>query len=405
MAGGLPGRLLLRRENPGKVSFLELFFDLAFIFALTRLSRALLDDPSLNGAFQVLLMLAALWWVWFVTAWSADWFDPRAPLIVTLLLWTMFGGLLMAAAVPTAFDGHALVFAVAYVAIHLGRATILIPALRGHPLQVRSLRVAIWFAISGVLWVVGAAVAPAREVLWALALIMEYSLARLRWPFPRLGRSTWPELQVNGRHLSERYQQIFIIAVGELILISGITYSESGLDRDSTVAFALAFVTAAALARLYLVPAGGRLGARIEAEGPPGSKLTLLAGYLHFVMIAGVLATSVAMEMTIEDPGAHDAGQLVVGVIGPALALTARILLAAVVDGSRPWARLIGVPAIIVGGLATVRLPQLVNSAVITGVLLLIVLFDAMPGLWRFSRRSGERDASDQRRHGEQPDA
>ncbi|WP_158629582.1 low temperature requirement protein A [Micromonospora arida] len=397
MAGRLPGQLLLRRENLGKASFLELFFDLAFIFALTRLSRALLDDPSLNGGFQALLMLAALWWVWFVTAWSADWFDPRAPLVVALLLWVMFGGLLMAAAVPTVFDGHAMVFAVAYVAIHLGRAAILIPGLRGHPLQLRSLRVAIWFAISGVLWVVGAAVAPAREVLWALALVMEYVLAWLRWPFPWLGRSTWPELRVNGTHLSERYQQIFIIALGELILIAGITYSGSGLDRDSTVAFALAFVTAVALARLYLVPAGGRLGGRIEAEGPPGSRLTLLAGYLHLVMIAGVLGTSVAMEMTIDDPGEDNTGQLAVGVIGPSLFLTARILLAAMVDGSRPWARLVGVPAIIVGGLATVGLPQLVASAVVAGVLLLIVLFDAMPRLWRFIRQARESHPADQR--------
>ncbi|MEU8012094.1 low temperature requirement protein A [Micromonospora parva] len=400
MAGRLPGRLLLRRENSGRTSFLELFFDLAFIFALTRLSRTLLGDHSLNGAFQVLLMLAALWWVWFVTAWSADWFDPRAPLIVALLLWVMFGGLLMAAAVPTAFDGHAMLFAAVYVAIHLGRAAILIPALRGHPLLVRSLRVAIWFSISGALWVVGAAVAPAREVLWALALVLEYSLARLRWPFPGLGRSTWAELQVNGRHLSERYQQIFIIALGELILIASITYSDSGLDRDSTAAFALGFVTAVALARLYLVPAGARLGARIEAEGPPGSKVTLLAGYLHLVMIAGVLITSVAMDMTIDDPGAHGTGQLTLVVVGPALFLTARILLAWVVDGSRPWARLVGVPAIIVGGLATGKLPQVVNSAVVAGVLLLIVLFDAMPGLWRFIRRSGESDVPDRLRHG-----
>ncbi|MFI6237043.1 low temperature requirement protein A [Micromonospora sp. NPDC050784] len=400
MRNELPERLLLRRENPRRTSFLELFVDLGFIFALTRLSRALLDDPSLNGGLQVSLMLAALWWVWFVTAWSADWFDPRAPLIVALLLWVMFGGLLMAAAVPSTFDGHAMVFAIAYVSIHLGRAAILIPALRGHPLQLRSLRVAVWFAISGVLWVVGAAVAPAREVLWALALVLEYSVARLRWPFPGLGRGTWPEFQVNGSHLSERYQQIFIIALGELILISGVAYSNSGLDRESTVAFALAFVTAVALARLYLVPAGARLGARIEAEGPPGSRLALLAGYLHLVMIAGVLATSVAMEMTIDDPGAHDAGQLTVGVIGPALFLTARICLAAVVDGGRPLARLIGVPAIIVGGLATSKLSQVSNSAAVAGVLLLIVLVDAMPGLRRFARQLGGDDASDQRRHG-----
>lgn len=400
MASGLAERLLQRRENPRKASFLELFFDLAFIFALTRLSQALLDDLSVPGGVQVSLMLAALWWVWFVTAWSADWCDPRAPLIVALLLWVMFGGLLMASTVPNAFDGHAMVFAVAYVAIHLGRAAMLIPALRGHPLQLRSLRVAVWFAISGVLWVVGAAVAPAREALWATALVLEYSLARLRWPFPRLGRSTWPELRVNGSHLSERYQQIFIIALGELILISGVAYSGSGLDWDNTLAFALAFLTAVAFARLYLVPAGARLGNSIEAAGPPGSKLTLVAGYLHLVMIAGVLATSVAMEMTIDDPGEHNRGQLAVGVIGPALFLTARILLAAAVDASLPWARLIGVPAIIVGGLATLRLPQLANSAVVVGVLLLVVLIDGMPGLRRFARQTSGGDAPGQRRYG-----
>ncbi|MDG4780259.1 low temperature requirement protein A [Micromonospora sp. WMMD961] len=388
MTNGFAGRLLQRRENPRRTSFLELFFDLASIFALTRLSRALLDDVTVAGGIQTLIMLAALWWVWFVTAWSADWFDPRAPLIVVLLLWVMFGGLLMASAVPTAFDSHALVFAVAYVAIHLGRGALLLPALRGHPLQVRSARVAIWFAISGVLWIVGAVVAPAREILWALALLLEYALARLRWPLPWLGRSTWPDLQVNGEHLSERYQQIFIIALGELILIAGVTYSDSGLDRESTLAFALAFVTAVALARLYLVPAGTRLGAAIVAAGPPGSKLALTAGYLHLVMIGGVLATSVAMEMTIDDPGIRDQGQLAVGVIGPALFLTARILLAAAVDSGLPWARLIGVPALIVAGLATWNLPQLVSSAVVAGVLLLIVLVDAMPIPWRVAERA-----------------
>ncbi|WFE49285.1 low temperature requirement protein A [Micromonospora sp. WMMD1155] len=388
MTNGFADRLLQRRENPRRTSFLELFFDLAFIFALTRLSRALLDDTSMVGGFRVLILLAALWWVWFVTAWSADWFDPRAPLIVVLLLWVMFGGLLMAAAVPTAFDSHAPVFAVAYVAIHLGRGALLIPALRGHQLQVRSVRVATWFAISGVLWIVGAFVAPAREILWALALLLEYALARLRWPFPWLGRSTWPELQVNGDHLSERYQQIFIIALGELILIAGVTYSGSGMDRESTLAFALAFVTAVALARLYLVPAGTRLGAAVVAAGPPGSMLALMAGYLHLVMIAGVLATSVAIEMTIDDPGARDNGQLAVGVIGPALFLTARILLAAAVDSGLPWARLVGVPAIIVAGLATWKLPQLASSAVVAGVLLLIVLVDAMPLPWQGAGRS-----------------
>ncbi|MFD6565638.1 low temperature requirement protein A [Micromonospora profundi] len=393
MASGLPGRLLQRRENPRRTSFLELFFDLTVIFALTRLSQAFLHDLSILGGFQVLVLLAAIWWVWFVTAWSADWFDPRAPLIVALLLWVMFGGLLMAAAVPTAFDEHALVFAVAYVAIHLGRAALLLPALRGHPAQVRTARVAIWFAVSGVLWIVGAVLAPVRELLWSLALVMEYGLARLGWPTPRLGRSSWPDLQVNGGHLSERYQQIFIIALGELILMAGVTYSDAGFDHERTMAFVLAFLTAVALARLYLVPAGGRVGAAIEAAGPPGSKLALLAGYLHLVMIAGVLGTSVAMEMTIADPAVRDHGHLVVGVVGPALFLVGRILLSMLVDSDLPWARLIGVPAIIVGGFVSIGLSQLAASAIVAGILLLIVLLDAMPGMWRRERME-RRDAA-----------
>ncbi|MEV4656037.1 low temperature requirement protein A [Micromonospora sp. NPDC049301] len=397
MTNGLPGRLLQRREDPRRASFLELFFDLAIIFALTRLSRTLLSDLTVHGGFRVLLLLAAIWWVWFVTAWSADWFDPRTSLIVVLLLWVMFGGLLMAAAVPTAFDAHAMVFALAYVSIHLGRAFLLIPALRGHPLQLRTARVAIWFAVSGVLWVVGAAVAPARELLWALALILDYTMARLGWPTPRLGRSSWPDLQVNGEHLSERYQQIFIIALGELILISGITYSDSGLDRESTMAFAVAFLTAVALARLYLSPAGGRLGAAIEAAGPPGSRLALQAGYLHLVMIAGVLATSVGMELTIGDPGSSAPARLTVVVAGPVLFLIGRLLLSAVIDGSVSRPRLIGLAIIVLGGFASAQLPLLGAAAIITALFLLMIVAEALLDR-RERRRAAVADGSPDRR-------
>ncbi|MFF4878585.1 low temperature requirement protein A [Micromonospora sp. NPDC000668] len=400
MANGLPGRLLQRREDPRRASFLELFFDLAFIFALTRLSRALLNDLSLHVAFQVLLLLAAIWWVWFVTAWSADWFDPRTPLIVALLLWVMFGGLLMAAVVPTAFGGHAMVFAVAYVAIHLGRAALLIPALRGHPLQVRTARVAIWFAASGVLWVVGAAVASAREVLWTLALVLEYVLARLGWPTPRLGRSSWPDLQVNGEHLSERYQQIFIIALGELILMSGLAYGDSGFDWHRTLAFAGAFLTAVALSRLYLVPAGGRLGAAIEAAGPPGSRLALLAGYLHLVMIAGVLTTSVGMELAITDPSSREPAALAVAVTGPVLFLLGRILLSVVVDGSLSWPRLIVVPMIVVAGFASVELPLLGAGAIVTVLLLMVIAAEDLLDRSRWRRSAHAGVAVERRRHG-----
>jgi len=63
-------------EDSQSASYLELFFDLASIFALTRLSRYLLMHPSPHGVLRTLTLLAALWWVSNVTAWSTGWFHP-----------------------------------------------------------------------------------------------------------------------------------------------------------------------------------------------------------------------------------------------------------------------------------------------------------------------------------------
>ncbi|MFI7069936.1 low temperature requirement protein A [Micromonospora sediminicola] len=368
----MPGQLLRPREASRRASFLELFFDLAFILALNRVSLALEQDLTLGGAFRAALLLAAIWWVWFVTAWSTDWFDPGTPLIIGLLLWVMFGGLMMAAAAPSAYSGHGLVFAGAYVAIHLGRPAFLLPALRGNPLRVRTLRVAVWFALSAVLWLTGALVEPAQVALWTVAVVLDLSLARLRWPTPGLGRSSWADLQVIGEHLAERYQQIYIIALGELILTAGIVYSTTGFDLYRTIAFALAFVNAVSIGRLYLVPGGVRLGAAIDALGPSGSRLGLLAGYLHLVMVAGVVAAAVGAQVMIAEPLSREPAALMVALSGPALFLIGWILLAAAVHHRVSWHRPVGLVAIVALALVGRGLPLLAGSAILSVLLILI---------------------------------
>jgi low temperature requirement protein LtrA len=133
MTAGRPERLFRAPEDPRKASYLELFFDLAFVFALTQLTRSLARNLDLGGALHTLLLLAALWWVWVIAVFLTDWFDPGARAVQGLIGLMMFGGLLMAAAVPEAFGAHAVVFAGAYVAVHIGRGLVLLSALRGHP--------------------------------------------------------------------------------------------------------------------------------------------------------------------------------------------------------------------------------------------------------------------------------
>ena len=63
-----------------RVSAMELFFDLVFVFAVTQLSHYLLKHHDLAGMLQALVMFLAVWWAWVYTAWATNWLDPeRAP--------------------------------------------------------------------------------------------------------------------------------------------------------------------------------------------------------------------------------------------------------------------------------------------------------------------------------------
>ena len=63
-------------EESSKVTFVELFFDLVFVFAVTQLSHSLLEHLTPLGALQTALLLMAVWWVWIYTSWVTNWLDP-----------------------------------------------------------------------------------------------------------------------------------------------------------------------------------------------------------------------------------------------------------------------------------------------------------------------------------------
>nr|WP_165947154.1 low temperature requirement protein A [Micromonospora sp. 15K316] len=151
------GWILRSPDAPRRISYLELLFDLGLIVALTRLSDRLTGNLSWNHALETVVLLAAVWWVWTVTAYTTDWYDPRLPLVQMIVLLVLFGGLLMSLAVSSAFEGPSgVAFAGAYVGLHLCRGLVLVTALRGHALRARPMRVLLWFCLTGVLWVVGA---------------------------------------------------------------------------------------------------------------------------------------------------------------------------------------------------------------------------------------------------------
>lgn len=106
-------------------------------------------------------------------------------------------------------------------------------------------------------------------MLWLVALGVDYVSAAFRWPTPGLGRAPGWELAIAETHLAERYRQVFIVALGEIVLTMGLTFSDgdfAGFTFDRTTVLVLSFASTALIWRLYIYRAGAQLGPAIAAS-------------------------------------------------------------------------------------------------------------------------------------------
>ncbi|MEU7679043.1 low temperature requirement protein A [Micromonospora taraxaci] len=379
-------RLLRGSDSPLSASFLELFFDLAFVLALSQLAEHLLHDLTPLGALRTALLLTGIWWIWVPTTWFADWYDPESPAVRCLLVASALGALLVGVAIPQALDGRGLLFAGAYVSVHIARGVVTTFALRGHPRQRRTLRILCWFSVSAVPWLAGGLLPDWRVPLWLLALALDLTGPRLGWPTPLMGRTRQQELHLAGEHFAERYQQIMIIALGELVLVAGLSYAGTDLHLPQTAAFLLVFATAVLIGLLYVTPAGQRLGPAIEHADP--SRLGVVTGYVHLVMIAGLVVTAVGAELSIAHPSrTGDLTAVVVILSGPTLFLVGRILFSVAIHRRLSWPR-VGALFVLGAAAGLMRMPLLAISAVATAVVLVVVILDHA-GLMSYRRRAG----------------
>ncbi|MEU1683385.1 low temperature requirement protein A [Micromonospora zamorensis] len=374
-------RILRRRGEPEYPTFLELFFDLVYIFMFSRLAASLAADLTIRGALQTAVLLLAAWWVWVLTAWLTDLFNPRLPIIQATVLLVMLGTLLMAIATPYAFGRYGWLFVAAYFGIHLVRDAVLIPGTRvNRPIQARSIRVFFWFGVTVAPWVAGVFVdETARLVLWSLAVAVDLGSARFGWPTPRLGRTELASQIFTGVHLSERHRAIFIVALGELILSTGMGLAGSGFTAGQVATSAVAFVSAVLLFQLYFQRVQRILAppsvATVERVRPGTS-----TSYSHLVMVAGVVVVSASTLTVIDQPSGRAPVELMAAILGgPALFLLGSVLFDAVVTGRMLWSRVLAI--VVLGALmapATFLLPPLAALVLANLVLLLTLVGEGL---------------------------
>ena len=100
-------------DGEERVTPLELFFDLVFLFAITQVTGFLAANETGEGLLRGALLLAALWWAWGTYAWLTNTVDPEKGAVRLAVFAAAAAMLVVALATPAAFGAEAVVFGIA----------------------------------------------------------------------------------------------------------------------------------------------------------------------------------------------------------------------------------------------------------------------------------------------------
>ena len=270
-------------EEVVRVSTLELFFDLVFVFTITQLTSVLARHPSGRGLLQVALMLGVIWWMYGGYAWLTNAVAPDRPSRRMLLLGGMAGYLVLALAIPRAFGANGLAFALAYLVVVAVHA--LLFARSSSASVVQAVFGIARFNIVSALVVLAGGIAGggAQYVLWALAFVLEWSTPAV------IGLSSFV---VGPAHFVERHGLVVIVAIGESIVAIGLGAAGLAVDLHLVVFAALGLALSACLWWAYFGGDDERAErALLAAPRERRPRMALEAfGYWHMPILLGIIA-------------------------------------------------------------------------------------------------------------------
>ena len=281
------------QESTVRVSTLELFFDLVFVFTITQLTAILVDHPGVRGVLQVILMLGVTWWMYGGYAWLTNAVAADTTARRLFLMGGMAGFLTMALSIPGAFGkGDGAAFGLGYLLVTLVH-TALFTKTSAESVLRAILRISPFNLISAALVLTAGIIGGTTEyVLWAVAFVLQLITPLL---------SGTEGFTVAPAHFVERHGLVVIIAFGESIVALGI--GATGLAVDGALV-GVAVLGLALTGCLWWAYFGGD---DVKAEDalrdtPPDRRpwVALCAyGYAHLVLLSGVVALAAGIKKAI----------------------------------------------------------------------------------------------------------
>jgi len=365
-------------ERSVRVSTLELFFDLVFVFTITQLTGVLVDGGDPAAFVQVVVMLLLIWWTYDAYAWLTNAIATDRPKFRLLLIGGMAGFLVIALAVPDAYDGGGLAFGLGYLVVVSLHAGMFVSGTSTS--EVRGILRILPFSSAGVSLVLvgGALGGDAQWALWGLAVA-------LLWATPRL--ATIEGFVVSVEHFVERHGLVVIIALGESIVVIGAGAAGLPVDGGLVLVALLSLSLSAALWWVYFSDEHtvGRAFRDAPAERRPALAINGF-GYWHYGILLGVVTLAAGLKEAIGHPYDPLDGWIAVGLAaGTALFVLSEIGFRRTFGIARNRVRLLAAAAV----LATIPLGTEWAAAAQVGAIAALVVA-ALFAEWRLPSVLGD---------------
>jgi low temperature requirement protein LtrA len=282
-------------RTAARVTTLELFFDLVFVFTITQLTAVLYHATTLRSLVQVVLMLGVIWWMYAGYAWMTNAVSAHTANRRLLLLGGMAGYFVLALAIPNAFSSSGLAFGLAYLGVVAVHTTFFTRATSA-TVTTAILRLAPFNLVSALVILLGGALGgPVQYVLWGAACAFEWLT-----PVIRGNRG----FDIAAAHFVERHGLVVIVAIGESVVAIGIGASHLAVDGRLVVVASLGLGLSACLWWLYFGGDDEQAERALAALPPvPRARAALNGfGYLHLVLLLGIVTVAAAERRGFTHP-------------------------------------------------------------------------------------------------------
>ncbi len=275
-----------------RVSSVELFFDLVFVFAITQLTTLLAQDPTIIGLGRVVLIFGNVWWMYGGYAWLTNAVPPREPALRLLILVGMAGFLIVALAIPHAFGASGVLFGLGYLVVTLVHTGMFLRTSEESTLRAMR-RLGPFNAISAILLLLaGFTDGAVRWALWSGSFV-------LHWITPLF--TPVSGFSIRAAHFVERHGLIILIALGESVVALGMGATGRDLRPGFILTSVLGLSVAAALWWLYFDGEDERAERALSrADRARSPWLALYAfGYAFLVILGGIIVLAAGVKLAI----------------------------------------------------------------------------------------------------------